>query len=84
MDPPTTTRRSGPQGYSWLIDECKKQPGRWAFVRSYTYHNGQQVKAFRRQGCEAIIYNNGATYDLYVRWPEGEREYRRPPGLYRP
>lgn len=73
-DPPPQGKNGAPPGrgkLALLAAELQEHPGKWAFVGSYSFPNGEGQAKLKRLGCEAVTRGlGGGLYGLYARWPE--------------
>ncbi len=69
QDPPT---RGGGTGinYDPVIDELKKNPGRWGLINT-EWKTSAAPAAFRQQGCETTTRRNKGkkTWSVFARYP---------------
>lgn len=80
QDPPARNKDSKYQ-YQQIIDELKKNPGRWALVVP-EWSTSVAPSPLKKAGCETTTRFNGKdakTWSVYARWPEKQPDKAAPP-----
>ena len=70
QDPPSRSGAASGMAWQAVIEELKRNPGRWALVTD-KWKTSVAPAAFRQQGCERTTRKNtdGKTYSVYARFP---------------